>query len=131
MYKEGCADLVLLRHYDLSISLFPSCGLQLWASDYMVSATSPSPGLLLTAIRLANLTEASQIIDYICMCWIYLYFHRALKAQGYDRKDLPYVGWAQPYCAYAGLGTMIFTVSCYGYATFLPGCKFLLYLNIA
>lgn len=76
---------------------------------------------LLMPYRLANLTEASQIIDYICMCLIYIYFHRALKAQGYDRKDLPYVGWAQPYCAWAGLATMIFTVSVYGYATFLPG----------
>ena len=71
------------------------------------------------------------------MCIIYLFFYRALKAQGFDRKDLPvsplppllaitinlpqYVGWAQPYCAWFGLGTMIFTVSCYGYATFLPG----------
>lgn len=70
---------------------------------------------------LANLTEASQIIDYICMCIIYLFFYRALKAQGWDRKDLPYVGWAQPFCAWFGLGTMIFTVVCYGYATFLPG----------
>jgi amino acid transporter len=32
-----------------------------------------------------------------------------------------YVGWWQPFCAWFGLGTMIFTVSCYGYATFLPG----------
>ncbi|KUJ22442.1 amino acid transporter-like protein [Mollisia scopiformis] len=70
---------------------------------------------------LANLTEASQIIDYICMCWIYLYFYRALKVQGFDRKDLPYVGLAQPYCAWFGLATMTFTVIMYGYATFLPG----------
>jgi yeast amino acid transporter len=55
------------------------------------------------------------------MCIIYIYFYRALKAQGFDRKDLPYIGWAQPYCAWFGLGTMIFTVSCYGYTTLLPG----------
>ncbi|PBP25844.1 hypothetical protein BUE80_DR003266 [Diplocarpon rosae] len=84
-------------------------------------AVGSSSGQVIT--WLANLTEASQIIDYICMCLIYLFFYRALKAQGFDRKDLPYVGWAQPYCAWVGLGTMIFTVSCYGYATFLPGCK--------
>jgi amino acid transporter len=70
---------------------------------------------------LANLTEASQIIDYICMCAIYLCFYRALKAQGFDRKDLPYIGWFQPYCAWFGLITMIITVSVYGYTTFLPG----------
>ncbi|TGO91511.1 hypothetical protein BPOR_0025g00050 [Botrytis porri] len=42
---------------------------------------------------LANLTEASQIIDYICMCTIYILFYRALKVQGIDRSTLPYVGW--------------------------------------
>ena len=39
--------------------------------------------------RLANLTEASRIIDYTVMCIIYLIFYRALKDQGLDRKDLP------------------------------------------
>jgi len=72
---------------------------------------------------LANLTEASQIIDYICMCIIYLYFYRAIKAQGLDRKDLPYIGWGQPYCAWIGLVTMTLTVALYGYTTFLPGCE--------
>ncbi|KAJ5032380.1 uncharacterized protein L3040_008985 [Drepanopeziza brunnea f. sp. 'multigermtubi'] len=38
---------------------------------------------------LANLTEASQIIDCICICWIYLHFYRALKVQGFDRRGLP------------------------------------------
>jgi len=75
---------------------------------------------------LANLTEAGQIIDYICMCIIYIFFYRALKAQGVDRQTLPYVGWWQPYCAWVGLAVMIFTVVCYGYTTFLPGCKSLL-----
>lgn len=55
------------------------------------------------------------------MCIIYLYFYRALKAQGFDRKDLPYVGWAQPYCAWFGLIVMTLTVGAYGYTTFLPG----------
>lgn len=73
---------------------------------------------------LANLTEASQIIDYICMCTIYIFFFRALKVQGIDRNTLPYVGWWQPYCAWAGLAAMIITVGCYGYTTLLPGCKF-------
>jgi yeast amino acid transporter len=71
--------------------------------------------------RLANLTEASQIIDYICMCIIYIFFYRTLKVQGYDRQTLPYVGWWQPYCAWFGLISMIFTVSTYGYTTLLPG----------
>lgn len=69
---------------------------------------------------LANLTEAAQLIDYIGMCIVYIFFYRALKAQGYNRNDLPYKGWWQPWCAYFGLGSMTFTVIMYGYATFYP-----------
>ncbi|RDW64085.1 amino acid transporter-like protein [Coleophoma crateriformis] len=82
-------------------------------------AISSSAGQVIT--WLANLTEAAQIIDYICMCITYIFFYRAMKAQGFDRKDLPYIGWYQPYCAWFGLGTMTFTVIMYGYSTFLPG----------
>jgi len=82
-------------------------------------AIGTSSGQVIT--WLANLTQASQIIDYICMCIIYLSFFKALKAQGWDRRDLPYVGWAQPYCAYFGLITMSLTVTFYGYTTFLTG----------
>jgi yeast amino acid transporter len=70
---------------------------------------------------LANLTQASQLLDYVFMCTTYLFFYRALKAQGYDRKKLPYRGWGQPYVAYAGLACMITTVAIYGYTVFLPG----------
>lgn len=128
MHQERCSNLVFLRDDDLPVLELLSCRNELCTSHHLVSIP-PSPSLHLqqelTFTRLANLTEASQIIDYICMCWIYLYFYRALKKQGWDRKDLPYVGWAQPYCAWFGLGTMIFTVSCYGYTTFLPGCEYL------
>jgi amino acid transporter len=70
---------------------------------------------------LANLTEAAQIIDYIIMCVTYIYFHRALKAQGIDRQTLPYIGWWQPWCAYIGAFGMFTIVCIYGYTTFLPG----------
>jgi yeast amino acid transporter len=70
---------------------------------------------------LANLTQASQILDYIFMCITYLFFYRALKAQGYDRNSLPYKGWGQPYVAWAGLIVMVIVVAIYGYSVFLPG----------
>ncbi|KAI9745546.1 MAG: hypothetical protein M1818_001080 [Claussenomyces sp. TS43310] len=70
---------------------------------------------------LANLTEAAQIIDYIGMAVVYLFFYRALQVQGISRKTLPYVGWFQPYCAWFGLVAMVVTVACYGYTTLLPG----------
>ncbi|KUJ13711.1 amino acid transporter-like protein [Mollisia scopiformis] len=70
---------------------------------------------------LANLTQASQVIDYLCMCVIYLFFYRGMKAQGFDRNTLPYKGWAQPFCGWFRMCAMTFTVTCYGYTTFLPG----------
>ncbi|KAF2091878.1 amino acid transporter-like protein [Saccharata proteae CBS 121410] len=70
---------------------------------------------------LSNLTQASQLLNYIIMCIIYLFFHRALRAQGYSRDQLPYKGWAQPYVAWAGLVLMILTLGTYGYTVFLPG----------
>lgn len=70
---------------------------------------------------LANVTQAAQIIDYIGMAVVYLFFYRALKVQGISRDTLPYKGWWQPGIAIFGLIAMIFTVVCYGYTTFLPG----------
>ncbi|KAL6410710.1 putative general amino acid permease agp2 protein [Ilyonectria robusta] len=70
---------------------------------------------------LGYLTQAAQLIDYIIMCVTYIFFHRALKAQGIDRNTLPYTGWFQPYSAYIGGTFMIVILGCYGYTTFLPG----------
>ncbi|KPM42831.1 General amino acid permease AGP2 [Neonectria ditissima] len=70
---------------------------------------------------LGYLTQAAQLIDYIIMCVTYVFFYRALKAQGIDRNTLPYVGWGQPYCAYIGAFSITVILGCYGYTTFLPG----------
>ncbi|KAB8339341.1 hypothetical protein FH972_022274 [Carpinus fangiana] len=70
---------------------------------------------------LINLVTAAQIVDYIVICVTYLFFYRALKAQGVSRTTLPYCGWAQPYCGWIGLVGSVLIVGCYGYATFLPG----------
>jgi amino acid transporter len=67
---------------------------------------------------LANVTQATQLLDYIFMCTIYLFFYRALKVQGYDRNSLPYKGWGQPYVAMAGIVIFSVTLAIYGYATF-------------
>ncbi|KAH7020324.1 AAT family amino acid transporter [Ilyonectria destructans] len=70
---------------------------------------------------LGYLTQAAQLIDYIIMCVTYIFFHRALKAQGIDRNTLPYTGWFQPYSAYIGGISITVILGCYGYTTFLPG----------
>ena len=60
------------------------------------------------------------MINYIVMTITYIFFYRAVKAQGIDRNSLPYTGWFQPYCAWIGLVWMTMIVGCYGYSSFLP-----------
>ncbi|KIV92088.1 hypothetical protein PV10_06555 [Exophiala mesophila] len=68
----------------------------------------------------ASLVTGGGLISYIVMSITYIFFYRACKAQGLDRRTLPYRGWFQPYCAYFGLAWM-FTVCCiYGYTVYLP-----------
>ncbi|KAM0701934.1 hypothetical protein Q7P35_010844 [Cladosporium inversicolor] len=69
---------------------------------------------------LINLVTGGGIINYIVMTVTYIFFYRACKAQGVDRKTFSYTGWFQPYSAYIGLGWMIFIILFYGYASFRP-----------
>ncbi|KXS96400.1 hypothetical protein AC579_5425 [Pseudocercospora musae] len=69
---------------------------------------------------LINLVTAGGVINYISMCITFIFFHRACKAQGVDRKTFPYCGWFQPYSAYIGLAWMIMIVTCYGYSSYQP-----------
>ncbi|SMY20671.1 unnamed protein product [Zymoseptoria tritici ST99CH_1A5] len=69
---------------------------------------------------LINLITAGGVINYIVMTITYICFYNALKAQGIDRKSLPYTGWFQPYGAYIGLAWMILIVLTYGYSSFVP-----------
>ncbi|KZM28737.1 uncharacterized protein EKO05_0000892 [Ascochyta rabiei] len=70
---------------------------------------------------LVNIVTAGGLINYITMCATYLAFYRACKAQGLDRKTLPYTGYFQPYGTIVALVLLICVVGCYGYSTFLPG----------
>jgi amino acid transporter len=58
-----------------------------------ISFLSISSGSAKVITWLANLTEASQLINYIGMSVVYLFFYRALKTQGMSRDKLPCKGW--------------------------------------
>ncbi len=68
-----------------------------------------------------SLVTASQLINFFIMCFTYLCFHRALKAQGIDRNTLPYRGWFQPYTAWYGLCGTTVLILVGGYPVFLAG----------
>ncbi|KAI1408021.1 amino acid permease/ SLC12A domain-containing protein [Hypoxylon sp. FL1857] len=69
---------------------------------------------------LINLATGATIIDYIVICITYISFHRACKAQGFNRANLPYYGRLQPWCAYIGLVWEVVIVLCYGYKSLRP-----------
>ncbi|KAI0880484.1 amino acid permease/ SLC12A domain-containing protein [Annulohypoxylon maeteangense] len=70
---------------------------------------------------LATLTQGSQMINYIVMSLTYIFFYNATKAQGIDRRSLPYYGYFQPYCGYIGMAWMVIIEGIFGYSVFLPG----------
>ncbi|KAI5925561.1 histidine permease [Camillea tinctor] len=70
---------------------------------------------------LATLTQGAGLINYIVISITYVFFYRALKAQGIDRSTLPYRGWFQPYCGYIGAVWMIIMEAIFGYTVFVPG----------
>ena len=86
----------------------------------LLSFLSVSSGSSTVLTWLINLITAGGVIDYIVMSTTYIFFYRAMKAQGIDRASLPYTGWFQPYCAWISLVWMILIVGCYGYSSFLP-----------
>ncbi|KAI1264355.1 histidine permease [Xylariaceae sp. FL1019] len=70
---------------------------------------------------LQSVTEGATMITYIIMSLTYIFFHRALKAQGIDRNTLPYKGYLQPYSAYVTFVYMILIEGIFGYVVFKPG----------
>lgn len=68
---------------------------------------------------LINIVTAGGLINFIVMCVTYLCFHRACKAQGLDRKTLPYTGYFQPYGTWIALCFETTVVFVYGYSTFV------------
>lgn len=67
-----------------------------------------------------SLITAGGLIDFIVMNVTFICFYNACKAQGLDRKTLPYYGRFQPYGAYIALVVQVLMVGGYGYSAFRP-----------
>ncbi|PFH61577.1 hypothetical protein XA68_16927 [Ophiocordyceps unilateralis] len=67
-----------------------------------------------------SLVTASQLINFAIVCITYLFFYRALEAQGIRRHQLPYQARFMPFGAwYALVGTVVMAFVG-GYKVFLP-----------
>ncbi|KPI34756.1 General amino acid permease AGP2 [Cyphellophora attinorum] len=69
---------------------------------------------------LINLVTAGGVIDYIVMGTTYIFFYKACKAQGIDRRLFPYYGYFQPWSGYLGTAWMVIIVFTYGYSSLSP-----------
>ncbi|KAI0595306.1 amino acid transporter [Biscogniauxia sp. FL1348] len=68
-----------------------------------------------------SLVTASQLINFSAISVTYIFFYRALRAQGISRDSLPYKGILQPYTAYYSLTATFVMTFIGGYTVFLPG----------
>ncbi|KAE8152977.1 AAT family amino acid transporter [Aspergillus avenaceus] len=70
---------------------------------------------------LTNLITGGTLVTYITICVNYLFFYRALKVQKYNRDDLPYRGYFQPYATWVAMFWLVGIELFYGYEVFLTG----------
>lgn len=69
---------------------------------------------------LISVITACCMINYFVMSITFIQYHKACKAQGLDRKTLPYCGWLQPGCAYVSAIATFLVALFFGYGSFQP-----------
>ncbi|KAF2747827.1 AAT family amino acid transporter [Sporormia fimetaria CBS 119925] len=115
---EGRAPRVFTKCTKKGVPIYAFCLVMLFPLLSFLQISNNSAKVL---TWLLNLITAGGLIDFIVMCITYICFYNACKAQGVDRKTLPYCGWFQPYSAWIGLVGLTCVVFAYGYSVFLPG----------
>ncbi|KAH8107634.1 amino acid permease [Cristinia sonorae] len=68
-----------------------------------------------------NMTSIAGLVSWSGICMTYIRFHAGMKAQGMDRRKLPYISRFQPYTAYYGAIVSIFICITCGWNVFLRG----------
>lgn len=117
MALEGRAPRILSKTTRNGVPIYAFAIVMLFP---LLSLLQLSNGSSMVLTWLINLVTASTVIDYIVMSMTYICFYHACKAQGFDRSQLPYKGWFQPYCGYISLAWMTLIVFTYGYSSFVP-----------
>ena len=65
----------------------------------------------------ANLTAIAGLLTWFGISVTYIRFYAGMKAQGIDRKSLPFASVMQPYAAwYAAFSTLIISIVCFSLA---------------
>ncbi|CAG8935543.1 unnamed protein product [Penicillium salamii] len=67
-----------------------------------------------------RITTGGALINFVVISVTFLFYYRACKAQGVDRRTRFYYGRFQPYGAWAALIIQVAILFCYGYSGFAP-----------
>lgn len=114
---DGFAPKFLTATTKTGIPLYCVLILLCWA---LISFLQLNEGSATVLNWIINLITSCQLINFTVLCFVYVFFYRALKAQGIDRNTLPFKGWFQPWLAIIG-GTLTFVMLFVGtYEIFLP-----------
>lgn len=114
---EGRAPAILRKTTAKGVPIYCFCVVMLFPLLSFLQVGSGSAKVLTWLI---NIMTAGSLINYLIMSITFIAYHRACKAQGFDRKKLPYYGRFQPYGAYIALFLQFIIVLFYGYKSFSP-----------
>lgn len=82
-----------------------------------LSVRSGGPSVVFTWFQ--NLTTIASLFTWSSICIAYIYFHKALKAQGVDRNTLVFKSKFQPYTAWFALGYFVMIILFNGFNVFV------------
>lgn len=113
----GRAPAVLRKCTSNGVPIYCFCVVMLFPMLSFMQTSSGSADALDT---LLSLITGGGIIDYIIMSCTFLFYYRACKVQGIDRKKMPYYGYFQPYGAWVAIILQTIVLFSYGYTSFTP-----------
>lgn len=118
MAREKKAPAIFLRTNRFGVPWVAVCFFTAWiALGFMTLSSSAS----IVFEWLQDLIAVSTIVDWMVICVVYLRFFYGMRAQGIDRKDLPWAAPLQPYAAWIALVSFIILLLTGGYVVFISG----------
>ncbi|KAJ7688439.1 amino acid permease-domain-containing protein [Mycena rosella] len=98
-----------------------------WSSDRLYNIFSTLAYMSVTSGSgkvfgwFSNMTSVAGLMTWFGICLTYIRFYEGMKAQGYDRKHLPFASPLQPFAAWYGMIFCIVICFFSGWATLLKG----------
>ncbi|EDO16757.1 hypothetical protein Kpol_526p10 [Vanderwaltozyma polyspora DSM 70294] len=137
MALDGYAPKIFTRCNKYGVPIYAVGVSLLWALISLLQLNSNSAIVL---NWLVNLITASQLINFVFLCVIYLFFRRAYNAQKDKLPPLPFRSWGQPYTAIFGLVCAFSMIFIQGYTVFIHSlwntrdflfCYLMVFINVA